>query len=273
MPFTPSHAIVALPFIRTPLVPGAIAVGAMAPDLPLFVNVGLIDYGVLHDLRALAVSTALALVLFLAWRLVLRPAVRQLVPTALARRLPSGWDAGPAATLRETFVGARGWVLSTTVLLLSLALGVVTHVLWDAFTHEGRAGVTLLPILDEMWGPLLGYKWVQYGSGVLGILVLAGWGALRLRRAPIEPVRRVVPAWVGWGWLAALPTLMLVAWAYGYATWGPFTQDYTVRHLAYDTLPQACGVWGALTLALCLAVAMVRSRQQTSGRSVAEAEG
>ena len=38
MPFTPSHAVVALPFVRTPLVPAAIAVGAMAPDLPLFVR-------------------------------------------------------------------------------------------------------------------------------------------------------------------------------------------------------------------------------------------
>ena len=33
MPFTPSHAVVALPFIRSPLVPAAIAVGAMTPDL------------------------------------------------------------------------------------------------------------------------------------------------------------------------------------------------------------------------------------------------
>ena len=38
MPFTPSHAVVALPFLRTPLVPAAIAVGAMTPDLPLFVR-------------------------------------------------------------------------------------------------------------------------------------------------------------------------------------------------------------------------------------------
>ncbi|MGK3950645.1 DUF4184 family protein, partial [Microbacterium sp. K2] len=38
MPFTPSHALVALPFIRTPLVPAAIAIGAMTPDLPLFLR-------------------------------------------------------------------------------------------------------------------------------------------------------------------------------------------------------------------------------------------
>lgn len=40
MPFTPAHAVVALPFARTPLVPAAIAIGAMAPDVPLFFRVG-----------------------------------------------------------------------------------------------------------------------------------------------------------------------------------------------------------------------------------------
>ena len=50
MPFTPSHAVVALPFVRTPLVPAAIAIGAMTPDLPLFVRALPLDYGVTHSL-------------------------------------------------------------------------------------------------------------------------------------------------------------------------------------------------------------------------------
>lgn len=43
MPFTPSHAIVALPFVRSPLAPAAVAVGAMAPDLPLFTRGAVVD--------------------------------------------------------------------------------------------------------------------------------------------------------------------------------------------------------------------------------------
>ncbi|WP_262927685.1 DUF4184 family protein [Microbacterium sp. NIBRBAC000506063] len=48
MPFTPSHAVVALPFVRTPLLPAAIAVGAMAPDLPLFLRGTPLTYQVTH---------------------------------------------------------------------------------------------------------------------------------------------------------------------------------------------------------------------------------
>ncbi len=36
MPFTVSHAIVAVPFVRTALPAGAIAAVAMAPDLPRY---------------------------------------------------------------------------------------------------------------------------------------------------------------------------------------------------------------------------------------------
>ena len=50
MPFTPSHAVVALPFLRTPLLPAAIAIGAMAPDFPLFVRGLPLHYGLTHSL-------------------------------------------------------------------------------------------------------------------------------------------------------------------------------------------------------------------------------
>ena len=49
MPFTPSHAVVALPLVRTPLIPAAIAVGAMTPDLPLFVRGTPFTYAISHD--------------------------------------------------------------------------------------------------------------------------------------------------------------------------------------------------------------------------------
>ena len=107
MPFTPSHAVVALPFVRTPLVPAAIAVGAMAPDLPLFVRGLPLSYGLTHSFAWLPVTIVLALVLLLVWRGVLRPAVRELSPTWLACRLPAEWDAGAAASLRETFAVRR----------------------------------------------------------------------------------------------------------------------------------------------------------------------
>ena len=99
MPFTPSHAVVALPFVRTPLVPAAIAVGSMAPDLPLFVRGLPLHYGRTHDLSWLPATLLLALALLLVWRCVLRPASRELSPTWLARRLPRDWDRGAVGAL------------------------------------------------------------------------------------------------------------------------------------------------------------------------------
>lgn len=255
MPFTPSHAIVALPFVRTPLVPAAIAIGAMAPDVPLFTRGLIVDYSVTHDLRWLPVTVLLALMLLLVWRLVLRQACRLLAPRFLGARLPQEWDGGARAALGETF----GSVARVLLLVLALALGVVSHILWDAFTHEGRAGTVLLSALDEHWGPLLGYKWLQYVSGVGGVVVLLIAGALWLRGrvpAPVDPA----PLAIRLSWWLSLPVMLVAAVALGLAVYGPLTEAFTVQHLAYRTLPLACGLWGVLTLALVLAIRLVRAR-------------
>ena len=101
MPFTPSHALVALPFIRTPLVPAAIAIGAMTPDLPLFVRGVGLNYSFTHTFGNVVWTALLAFALFLIWRVVLRPAVPELVPLWLARRLPDDWDDRGLAAVRS----------------------------------------------------------------------------------------------------------------------------------------------------------------------------
>lgn len=280
MPFTPSHAVVALPFLRTPLVPAAIAVGAMTPDLPLFLRALPLHYGFTHDLLWLPLTVALALALLLIWRCLLRPAARELAPGWLAARLPQGWDRGPAAALRETFAARPSAPLATEhdgpfrpsgrgilLLLVSLALGVASHIVWDLFTHEGRWGVRVLPVLDQMWGPLAGYKWLQHGSSVLALLIIGVWGIGWLRRrAPSTPVRRVYPAGVRWGWWLSLPLVLIVAWAIGLAAFGPLGPEWSVAHLAYRVLPPACAAWGVLTLALAVAVQLRRGRRTAAAR-------
>ncbi len=265
MPFTPSHAVVALPFLRTPLVPAAIAVGAMTPDLPLFVRGTPIRYGWTHDLLWLPATLLLAFALLLVWRCALRPAVRELSPGPLAARLPAEWDAGAAAALRETLglgrpdaAAPRGPWATGLLLVVSLAIGLVSHIVWDLFTHEGRWGVAAIPALDEAWGPLDGYKWLQHGSSVVGLVILAVWGVAWLARRPEASVSRVLPAWVRWVWLLSLPAVLVAALAIGYAVWGPFTAQYTAQHLAYRMLPPASAVWGVITLVLCVVVQVVR---------------
>lgn len=262
MPFTPSHALVALPFVRTPLVPAAIAIGAMAPDLPLFVRGAGIDYGFTHTYGNLVWTGLLAFALFLIWRVVLRPAVPELAPAWLARRLPEDWsDTARTSLLRAVGVGQSRWY--PVLLAVSLILGAASHILWDSFTHEGRWGVAVIPLLDEPWGPITGFKWLQYGSAIAALIIIAVWAVLRLRGAsPREDSPRVLPLSVRLSWWISLPVILLTSWIMGLVAYGPLTAEFTVPHLAYIVLPPACAIWGALTLVLCLLLPVFRARHQ-----------
>ncbi|WP_407358059.1 DUF4184 family protein [Microbacterium sp. LTA6] len=264
MPFTPSHAVIALPFIRTPLVPSAIAIGAMTPDLPLFLRGLGVSYSFTHTIGNVLWTALLAFGLFILWRVVLRPAVPELVPVGLARSLPSDWtDTGLTALRRAVGIEqSRGYPV---LLALSFVLGVLSHIAWDLFTHEGRGGVELIPALDAMWGPLRGYKWLQHGSSVIGLVIIAVWALLRLRRATAGAApARVLPSWVRIGWWVALPVVLIAAWGFGLAMLGPLNAEFTAQHLAYRVLPSACAVWGGLTLMLCLVLPVFR---RTSSRA------
>ena len=263
MPFTASHALVALPFIRTPLVPAAIAIGAMTPDLPLFVRGIGVDYSFTHTFGNIVWTALLAFVLLLVWRVVLRPAVPELAPSWLARRLPQEWsDGGLAAARAAVGVGRKRWY--PVLLAVSFLIGVASHILWDLFTHEGRAGVQLLPGLDEMWGPLPGFKWLQHGSSVIGLMIIGIWAVLWLRRRDARPGSTgSLPQAVRVAWWVSLPAILIGAWAWGLVVLGPLDAEFTVQHLAYRVLPPACALWGLITLALCVVLALRGRRHQT----------
>lgn len=266
MPFTASHAVVALPFVRTPLVPAAIAIGAMAPDLPLFLRYTPLTYGLTHT--NVAVSTAVAAVLLVLWWYVLRPAIRELSPISLARRLPRTWDT-PG---RPVTGGASSGIRTVVVIVLSLVLGVVSHIAWDAFTHEGRAGSDILPFLAQQWGLLPGYRWLQYVSSGGGLVILAVSGAFWIaRRDAGDAPTRMLPHAARVAWWLALPVLLIGAWVIGLATFGPLTVEFTAQHLAYRVLPPACAVWAMITFVLALFISLRRSVVSRRGRSSGEA--
>ena len=203
MPFTPSHAIVALPFARTAIPAGAVAVGAMAPDLPLFFP-WVTSYSSTHGFPSLLwTSLPIAVLLYAIWRLVIRPAASGLLlPEALRARMPWAWD----RPSRPEHPG-RGAVL----VVLATLIGIATHVFWDLFTHPDRLGSVWIPALAEQWGPFEGTTWLQHGFSLLGLAGVAIWAALALRKAGVvhrTDTRAVVAVRVG-AWVAA--GLVLVA--------------------------------------------------------------
>lgn len=255
MPFTPSHAVVALPFARTRLVPAAIAIGAMTPDLPLFLRGMWPDYSMTHDPAWIILTTAVALALLLIWRCLLRPAARELAPRIIADRLPVEWDAGFRAGVRETLAGGP---VSLVWLVASLALGVLTHIVWDLFTHEGRLGVELMPFLEAQWGPFAGIKWLQYGSGAFGLIVLAVFGARWWARRGSEPTPRVLPDVIRFAWWVSLPLGLVAAAVIAVAVTASSGDAISPTALVYAVLTRVAAVWALVTVLLALAVQLRR---------------
>jgi len=257
VPFTPSHAIVALPFVRTPLPAGAVAVGAMTPDLPLFFPWAP-SYGVTHGWPGLlAVSLPLALVLYAVWRLVLRPAASGLLlPETLRARMPWGWD-----RVRRPERPAREAVL----VVLAALIGVTTHVAWDLFTHRGRLGSAWIPVLGETWGPLEGTSWLQHGSSALGLAGLAVWALVAARRAGV--VHRTDPR--------SVTVIRVVAWlAAGALLVGSFILTWvldglptTYRQLADTSFDAGTGAGAAILVVAMIAALGVRIVRRVSRRS------
>lgn len=201
MPFTPSHAVVALPFVRVPaLLPGVIAIAAMAPDLPLYLNWAFC-YCLTHEFPSMfTIGVPIALGLVLLWRLLFRPAVAEFLPLWVARRLPPHWASDWGSGWFELW-GGRGAAPARRLgaaglLLAALVIGVTTHVVWDAFTHPERWGTELLPWLAVPLGPYPIERWLQIVFSVLGLVVLAWWAVAWLRRQPPgEPPARALPRW------------------------------------------------------------------------------
>lgn len=258
MPFTPSHAIVALPFIRTPIPAGAVAVGAMAPDLPLFFP-WVAPYAVTHGFPGLLlVSLPIAVVLYAVWRVAIRPAASALLlPEGLRARIPWAWDrVGVDQSGRPERL-----VRSAVLVVVAALIGVVTHVFWDLFTHPDRLGSEWFPVLGEQWGPVDGTTWLQHGFSVLGLAGLAAWAVVALRRAGV--VHRADPPSVGVVRVAAWVSagLLLVGSFAVHVARDGFPGSYQqLRDTAFDAGTLAGALILVVALAASIAVRMLRRR-------------
>ncbi|MEV7603749.1 DUF4184 family protein [Kitasatospora sp. NPDC089797] len=218
MPFTLSHPAAVLPLLRAagergPLVASALVAGSMAPDVPFFAESllpGVYRHGGLtHAWWAVpTLDVAIAGALVAGWHGLLRAPVVGLLPERWAggaealtvRRRPvvGGAALGPVpggGAGAETGAGGGGLRRADVLwFLASAAVGALTHVGWDAFTHGGRLGVRLLPVLDRPVAGVPGYELLQYGSSALALAALGGWAARAVRAVePVRPAVRLAP--------------------------------------------------------------------------------
>ena len=189
MPYPFAHPAAILPLAR-PLgrfaAPSALVIGSMAPDAWYFVP--LLERDDSHSLAGLVLFCLPASVLaYFVFHLLLKQPLLALLPQPLAARLaPFSFPLLPRAR----------W----PALLASILTGALTHLAWDALTHE-RFVVN-------------GFQVLQHASTLLGTACVAWWVWLRLRdTAPRSlPAGFTLPPAVRHGTLAALIALS-VGWA------------------------------------------------------------
>ncbi|MYY07763.1 DUF4184 family protein [Streptomyces sp. SID4919] len=178
VPFTLSHLAAVIPVARGPLVPSALAAGAMSPDLLYFVLLRPGGREATHSAWGIvAIDLPLALLALAVFRLLLLEPLVSLAPAAVRTRVAP--LCGPP---RLSWRGALAVVVS-------VLLGALTHVVWDAFTHAGGWGVELVPALTTgVAEGIPAFKIAQWTSSALGGLAVLIWSGRWLLRAPAGPV-------------------------------------------------------------------------------------
>lgn len=240
MPFTLSHAVAVLPLTRGRLgdflVPAALVIGSMVPDLPYFVPPHRGSDWSHAASGPVTIDLAMGLGVYAVWQLVLRRPLVDLAPRWLAGRLP----------LPRRLTGRR-WAAAA----VSVILGALTHVLWDTFTHRARWGTDHVPALNALVGLLPAYKWFQFGSGVFGLLGLLLWIGLWLRRAPVRPVTPVLTQRVR---VAAWAVVVLAFVGAVTALWLPaiLAGSGLAEAVLFRLATGAISVTGATAVAVCL---------------------
>jgi hypothetical protein len=256
MPFTISHVAAVLP-LHQPLTRArvftAAVIGSMVPDFGLMVP-GFLARVETHSIPSL-ITFCLPIGLLAYWltMVLVRPAVIEVAPDGAYARL----RAHAPVSLRQP----TAWLAVAAALML----GAITHLVWDAFTHENARGVRMFPMLTD-YGPEIDghalhlYRWLQYGSSVGGLVILAAAVVLWLRHAgapaerparPLSPIERAL-------WLGAYLVVPLAAVLWAIAHPPPGTGSAFSNGIAIGWVAVA-GMRGTIASAL-LVSALIRLR-------------
>ena len=174
MPLTFAHAAAALPFSRSSKYVNfsAIVLGSMAPDFEYFLR-GRPSAEIGHSLIGFFTFNLPIVVMiyfiYYMW-----------IHKTLWSHLPSFLQEAPVQKMRSSNV------LHVVVLLYSALFGMLTHVVWDSFTHLNGFMVRKLSILSytvqvfDFNIPI--FKLLQHGSTIVGLLIIFSYMYIRARK-------------------------------------------------------------------------------------------
>ena len=190
------------------------------------------------------------------WAVLAAP-LRALAPHGVRARLP-----------RHVLRPHRAAPLQTAALLVFAAgFGAATHIVWDAFTHEGRFGVMAVPLLQlpHVFGPLPAYRVLQYASSVIGLALIA-WTLVRWYQR--TPASAAVSPGLGWRWQLAFGGSVALAGAL--AWWSVrglavgMSDLYDVRVLLYGGVTRSIAFMALVAVAGALMAQPALARAEST---------
>ncbi|WP_207432421.1 DUF4184 family protein [Sabulibacter ruber] len=206
MPFTFSHPAIILPLIKIPQrwrSATGLIVGSMAPDFEKFIRMSLHDPHSHTWQGIFYFNLPMGILLCFVFHLIVRDALIDHLPAFLRQR----FNRYKRFNWKAYFKRHYG------VILLSLLVGIVSHLGWDSFTHSDGLGVRLFPFLlqdvlpEPFTRPL--YSLLQQVLSALGgyIMVLFIFMLPKEKKEP-EP-RSILGYWVLW---TVLVVIVVALW-------------------------------------------------------------
>lgn len=179
MPFTVSHAAAVLPLRRTRLPWSALVIGSFGPDFQYFVRMNYDSRSWHHYPDVLTFCLPFALLSYLLFHGFIKRPAAGLLPPSIHRRvdLDAPWL---PKNLADAFL-----------LVLALAIGIFTHMVWDACTHAFTWPWRHFPFLRRELLPghhphIYVFNVAQALSTVIGLVILGIAFQAWYRRTPPE---------------------------------------------------------------------------------------
>jgi hypothetical protein len=233
MPFTLSHAAAVLPFSR-PLarwgVLSAAVIGSMVPDSRVFTPWHLQRFETHSAMSLFTFSLPLGLAIYWLFQYLIKVPMLEVLPDGAYARWHSHEPPAPIASPIRWLAAACG-----------IFVGALTHLVWDAFTHEGARGVRMLPMQDEAifdigHHHLMFARAMQDLSSLLGLLAVIAMLAYGLRRGKQAPIGdRILPAAERRRWIWGILLASLALWAAFSVPAYLMDSNHGVGWLVYDS--------------------------------------
>lgn len=265
MPFTISHTAVVLPFARWLArwqLLSAATIGAMVPDFRVF----------FPGMPRVETHSTVALFTFcLPIGLVTYWVFQHLIKSPILEVLPEGPYARWRPFAAEANIrSVRQWLLAACGVLA----GALTHLVWDAFTHDGGRGVRMFPVLDDSIidvgsRHVPGFYLMQDLGSLIGLGAVLAMMCYGLRRGSQAAVpNRRVPSRERLVWLLiyTLAAVIFTAAFYRWANLGlPHTRSIIVRASGIAVASLRGLAAALLSVSLALDLRLHQLNQRSSG--------